>query len=295
MKKSVIKYIVGAAVLSVALAANAREVDETIDAASDGHVEIVNISGSVDVYGWSKSSVEVTGELGSKVEELILERDGDKVLVKVKVPRNNSNNISSDLTVRVPEKSSIDVSTVSADITSKDIKGEQNLHTVSGDVIAEPVESDTSAQAVSGDIDIIGDGSDIEVEATTVSGDVTVLEVSGSVAAEAVSGDILVRDGSFDRATLNSVNGEIDFQAELRDDGKLSIETVNGDVDVQFSGDVSARFDIETFNGDITNCFGPKAQRTSKYTPGLELSFSEGDGDGRVTITTLNGDIDMCR
>ena len=49
-----------------------------------------------------------------------------------------------------------------------------------------------------------------------------------------------------------------------------------GDVDVQFSNDVGARFDIETFNGDIENCFGPKAERTSKYTPGLELSFTEG-------------------
>ncbi|MEJ2127929.1 MAG: DUF4097 family beta strand repeat-containing protein [Woeseiaceae bacterium] len=294
MKKLIANYLVGAALLVLASTASAREVDETIDAASDGHVDIINISGSIDVYGWSKNRVEVTGELGNRVEELILERDGDKILVKVKVPRNNSNNISSDLTVRVPEDSSIDVSTVSADITSKDIKGEQVLHTVSGDLIAEPVEDDISAQTVSGDIDILGDGSDIDVEVNTVSGDITVIEVSGSIAAEVVSGEILVRDGSFHRATLNSVNGEIDYQAGLRSDGKLSVETINGDVDVQFSGDVSARFDIETFNGDISNCFGPKAQRTSKYTPGLELSFTEGSGDGRVTITTLNGDIDMC-
>ena len=60
-------------------------------------------------------------------------------------------------------------------------------------------------------------------------------------------------------------------------------------------GEVGARFDIETFNGDISNCFGPKAERTSKYAPGWELSFTQGDGDGRVTIATLNGDIDLCQ
>jgi DUF4097 and DUF4098 domain-containing protein YvlB len=287
--------LIGAAALGFAVSANAEEVDKTVDAASDGHVDIINISGSIEVYGWSDSSVEVTGELGEKVEELIVERDGDKVLVKVKVPRNNSNNISSDLVIRVPEDSSIDVSTVSADITSEGVGGEQSLHTVSGDVEVEASGSDISAQAVSGDVDVTGDGSDIEVQATTVSGDVTVIDVSGEVGAEAVSGDVEVRDGSYQRASLHSVNGEIDFQAGLRDGGKLAVETVNGDVDVQFSGDVSARFDIETFNGDITNCFGPEAERTSKYTPGLELSFTEGDGDGRVTITTLNGDIDMCK
>jgi DUF4097 and DUF4098 domain-containing protein YvlB len=295
VNKSIVKYLFGAVALLVATAAQAREVNESIDAAADGQVEIINISGSVEVYGWSRDTVEVKGELGSKVEELILERNGNKVLVKVKVPRNNSNNISSDLTVRVPEDSSIDVSTVSADITVADLGGEQTLHTVSGDVETQAAGSDIAAQSVSGDVEVTGGGEDAETSGTTVSGDVTLINVSGSVSAEAVSGDLLVRDGSFDRASLNTVNGEINFQGGLRKGGKLTVESVNGDVDIQFSGDVSARFDIETFNGGITNCFGPKAERTSKYAPGWELSFTEGDGDGRVTMSTLNGDIDICQ
>lgn len=294
MNKSIVRVLIGTLTLVAFSTANAREVDETVDASSDGHVDIINISGSVEVYGWSESRVEVTGELGDKVEELVLERNGDKVLVKVKVPRNNSSNISSDLTIQVPAGSSIDVSTVSADITSEDVTGEQRLHTVSGDVEADVSGSDVSAESVSGDVDVTGDGSDIEVSANTVSGDVNVVDVSGSVSAEVVSGEVLVRDGSFDRATLNSVNGEVDFHAGLRDGGRLTIETVNGDVDVQFDGDVEGRFDVETFNGDITNCFGPKPERTSKYTPGLELRYTVGDGGGRVIISTLNGDIDLC-
>lgn len=293
MNKS-IRFLIGTLALATAMAANAREVDETVDAASDGHVDIVNISGSVDVVGWSDSTVRVTGELGNRVEELILERDGDNVLVKVKVPRNNSNNISSDLVVHVPEDSSIDVSTVSADITVEEVEGDQTLHTVSGDVITES-SSDLSAQSVSGDVDVTGDGSSTETSATTVSGDVTLVDIAGAVAAEAVSGDVDITGGAFERVTLNSVNGEIYFVGSLEDGGKLMAETVNGDVDIEFTDDISARIDIDTFNGDIDNCFGPEPERTSKYTPGLELSFTEGDGDGRVTISTLNGDIDICQ
>ena len=48
-------------------------------------------------------------------------------------------------------------------------------------------------------------------------------------------------------------------------------------------------------NGDIDNCFGGKPERTSKYTPGWELSFTEGDGDGRVEMSTMNGDLSICR
>jgi DUF4097 and DUF4098 domain-containing protein YvlB len=77
--------------------------------------------------------------------------------------------------------------------------------------------------------------------------------------------------------------------------GRLDIETINGTVDVEFDGDVSARFDIETFNGSIRNCFGPDAVRTSQYAPGRELKFTEGDGDGRVTINTLNGSLNLCK
>ena len=167
MNKSVFKFTIGLLALAVSATAEAREVDESIDAAADGEVEIINISGSVEVYGWSDSRVEVTGELGDRVEELILERNGDKVLVKVKVPRNNSNNISSDLTVRVPEGSSIDVSTVSADITVEDVEGEQTLQTVSGDVETQAFGSDVSAQSVSGDVDVNGNGDDTEISGNT--------------------------------------------------------------------------------------------------------------------------------
>jgi len=294
VNKFIIKYLIVILGAALALPASAEEVNESIDAASDGHVEIINISGSVEVFGWSRNSVEVTGEIGEKVEELIVERNGDKVLVKVKVPRNSGNNIASDLTVRVPSASSIDVSVVSADIDVEDVKGEQSLHTVSGDVETTAAGSDVSAQSVSGDVDVSGEGNDAEISATTVSGDVTLSSVAGTVSVEAVSGDLTIDGGSFDRATLNSVNGEIYFLAGLRKDGRLTVETVNGDVDVLFSGSVSAKFDIETFNGDIENCFGPKATRTSKYAPGWELSFTEGSGEGRVEISTLNGDMEIC-
>ena len=101
-------------------------------------------------------------------------------------------------------------------------------------------------------------------------------------------------EGSFDRAELETVNGNIVFKSALRDDGRLDIETVNGDVHVNFDGDVAARFDVETFNGDIDSCFGPKPERTDRYAPGLELSFVEGSGDGRVSVATLNGNVRIC-
>lgn len=273
----------------------AEEVDRTLDAASDGTVNISNIAGSVTVEGWNRNEVRVTGELGKNVEELIFERSGDKITIKVKVPKKGGRGIASDLDVSIPAKSSLDVGTVSAEIEVSGVLGEQKLEAVSGDIETDTQEADVRAGTVSGDVQITGQGKDAETRGTTVSGDVTFYKVSGNVAGESVSGDVTLEGGSFDRASFNTVNGDVEFSAELRDGGKLTAETVNGDVELNFQGKVTGRFDISTFNGDIDNCFGPRPQRTSKYAPGQELNFQEGDGDTRISLSTMNGDITICR
>ncbi len=290
--KKVIVIILGCMLF---VAAFAEEVDRTIDAAADGHVDVSNISGSVTVHGWSRDSVEVTGTLGRNVEELILERDGDEILIKVKVPRKGGRGIESDLRISVPQNSSLDVGTVSADIDITDLAGEQSLHTVSGDVTTEYTGADMSAESVSGDVDVSGNKTDGEIETSTVSGNITLFRVSGEVAAESVSGSVIIDEGSFSRVELDAVSGDVVFQGELMEDGKLSVDTITGGVDVDFVGDVDARIEIDTLNGNIRNCFGPKPERTSKYAPGWELEFTEGDGSGEVEISTMNGGVSICK
>jgi DUF4097 and DUF4098 domain-containing protein YvlB len=271
-----------------------EQVNKTIDAASDGRVKIYNTSGSIEVSGWDRNKIEVTGTLGDSVEELIFERDGDEVLIRVEVPNRHWGDIDADLTIRVPENSSIDVTGVSADIEVDDVLGEQQLESVSGDIEADGVADDVEAASVSGDIEIKGDAKGSNYEAATVSGDVYIVGVSGRVDAESVSGDVDIEGGRYNDAHFETVNGDINFAAALVNGGDLSVESVNGTVDLDFTEDISARIDIETFNGSIRNCFGPKPERTSKYSPGLELRFEVGDGDSSIDVETLNGSVSIC-
>ena len=285
-------------ILACLLAATsfAEDINRSVDASSSGHVEVSNIAGSVTISGWNRNTVEVTGSLGKNVEELIVERDGDKVLVKVKVhkKRGRAIGIDSELHINVPENSSINVGTVSANIDATDVAGEQSLHSVSGNVDTEFVGADIMAESVSGDVEISGNKAEGEVSASSVSGDVTLFRVSGDVNAESVSGGIVVDEGVFSRGNFETVTGEIIVQGGLQNGGKVTMDSVNGDVTAKFSGDLSASISIESFNGKIRNCSGPEAERTSKYGPGLELEYDIGGGDGRVTIATLNGDVSFC-
>ena len=276
----------------------ADDVEQSMDADPDGTVLISNTAGSVEVSGWSRDSVEVTGTLGDDVDELTFRRDGNEIIIKVKSPSSSGmwgrKDVTSDLRIKVPEGSSLEIATVSADIEVAGVHGEQELQAISGEIETEVFGSDIQIEAVSGDIEVSGDGNDADSEIETVSGDIMVIGLAGDIAAGSVSGDLHIEEGVFERAEFEAVNGEITFNAALADGGKMEIETVNGDVRVDFTNSVSARFDIETFNGDIDNCFGPEARRTDRYAPGLELSFTEGDGDGRVSIETLNGGVSIC-
>ncbi len=273
----------------------AEEVDKRLDAASDGVVSISNIAGSVEVTGWSRNEVEVTGTLGKDIEELIFERDGDEIEITVRAPKRHGHGISSDLVIKVPEKSSIEVVGISADIEIQNVLGEQRLQSVSGDIECEVHAGDVTLTTVSGDMEVQGDDAAGHAQLSSVSGDVEAQNLAGQLSANSVSGDVTLVNSSFDRVRLETVNGDIIFESGLSNDGSFNLETINGDVDVKFNDSISARFDIETFNGDIRNCFGPKPVRTSKYAPGTELKFTEGDGEGRVTIKTLNGDLRLCK
>ena len=288
------KFVLTALAALIALPVMAEDINETIDAADDGHVHISNIAGSVTVTGWDRDSVAVTGTLGRNVNELILKRNGDKVTIKVEVPHNRGRGIDSDLNISVPKDSSLDIGTVSANIDVTEVMGEQSLQAVSANIDTEYFGGEVDASTVSGDVEVSGNGADGEVNASTVSGSVTVFRASGRVSAESVSGQVTVDEGSFERAELGSVNGRVTFTGELQDGGKMDVETVNGSVNIEFTNKVSGRFDISTLNGSIRSCDGPEAQRTSKYGPGWELEYEIGDGDSRVDVSTVNGSVSVC-
>lgn len=284
-------------VLFVASAFSAEEVHQKIDAAPDGIVNVENTAGSLEISGWSRNEVEVTGELGDGVERLVFERDRNEVIIRVegRNGRRHNRDLASDLVIRVPENSSVNASGVSTDIELRGVRGELRLSTVSGDIESESYEADVEVATVSGDLQVRGNGAAGYARFSTVSGDVGAVNLAGELEATSVSGDLDIEGGTFERFNGQTTSGDMDFRAGIAGDGRMDVETINGDLEFILTGDVSARFDIETFNGDIRNCFGPEPSRTSRYAPGRELKFTEGNGRARVTIRTLNGDVRLCR
>jgi DUF4097 and DUF4098 domain-containing protein YvlB len=288
--------LAGLALSSAALAG--EDIDRTLDADANGKVLVSNVAGSVVIHGWKSKKVRVTGELGRGTEELVFERDGSNIEIRVEIEGGRHGRYGrvddTDLEIWLPLDSEIKVVTVSADIEVEDVHGEQHLQSVSGEVDTEIWENDLEIRSISGDATVKGNGKDTLVTINLISGDVEIENVSGEIEAQSVSGDFELELDDINRARVRSTSGDMDISGKMTKGAKLMVETINGDVFIVLDGPVNAEVEIETFNGEIDNCFGPEPIRTSRYAPGRELEFTEGDGNGKIRINTLNGDVSLC-
>lgn len=271
-----------------------RSVNETRNAKPDGEVRVDNLAGTVKIRGWDKNEVRVTGNLDGDVDHLEITSDDSGVSIRVILPhggRGNCTECSADLDIEVPTASRLEVSTVSADITAKDLTGPQELGTVSGNLILDSATGRADVHSVSGDVTVDGSAKGAHVTATSVSGSVRATGVDGSLHVESVSGDVRIGNNRLASLEMSSTSGNLTYEGGLLKGGNYEFHNVSGDMDLSFGSSPSAHFDISSFSGDIDNSFGPRPTRVSKYSPGVELHFTNGSGDAQVSARSLSGDV----
>ena len=259
-----------------------------------GTVEVVNVEGSIEISGWDQATVDVSGTIGEKVERVDVTSSANHTTVRVVLPSGSSwgGDRSANLKIRVPRKSALEVSLVSADLRVSGVTGNQHLQTVSGD-IAGDASGDLQVNTVSGDVHLATRNSH-NAQIKTVSGDVNVTGADGDIQVNSVSGDVMLSLGTVSRAHFESVSGDVTVtSAALAASGQFEATSVSGDLGVHFTALPDADIDVQTFSGDITNCFGPKPVE-QKYGPGSRLNFRNGKGGGHVHIDTKSGDVELC-
>jgi hypothetical protein len=275
--------------------AASRAVDQQQAADPNGTVEIVNVAGSVTVTGWDRPEVAVTGQIGDRVDRVEISSSDHHTLVRVVLPHGIGLHFGGDgsahLTIRVPTHSDLEVSLVSSDLTVTGVSGPQQLRTVSGDI-----KTDGGAAAhitsVSGDVRL-STPTATAAQIETMSGDLTVNGPGGDVSISTVSGGGHLKLGALHSFRLSTVSGDFDIDAHLDDGGQFTTESVNGDIKVAFSGAPAAAFDLRSLSGDISNCTAQRATQ-SQFGPGSRLSFSTGDGQARVSMSSTSGDLSLC-
>jgi len=277
------------------LAQAAASIDEHRPASSQGSVEILNVAGSIDIQGWNKSEVAVTGTVGKSVEHVDVTGEGDRTTVRVVLKPQHFVGFGSDgeahLLVQVPVNSSISASLVSSDLKVAAVRGDLKLQTVSGNVSGEGG-GDVHANSVSGNVTFTAAAAKA-IEVKAVSGDVVLTGGDADTEVTTVSGNAKITLGTPSRARFRSVSGDLSANFAIGSDTQIDGESVSGDIKLEFPKMPAADFDIQTFSGEIKNCFGPKPAEP-RHGPGSRLTFKSGDSRARVIISTKSGDVSMC-
>ncbi len=288
-----------AVVASIASAAvwgsdSAGTFEREVAAQARGVVEISSTSGSVDVTGWERPAVGVKAELGEGVDHVEVTSSGDHTVVRVIQRHSGWGHGETHLRVQVPKDSEVDVSAVSADVTSSGVLGAQRLKTVSGDIAAEIGPADIEVKSVSGSLKLRGKGQPAKLHISTVSGDLELKHAAGDLEATTVSGEITAELESARSVRLRSTSGDITFEGRLLRGVDFDGQSVNGDLKVRAASEDGFQYEIQSLSGDISNCFNAKAERTSEYGPGQKLNGTRGVGSGHVRLKTMSGEIELC-
>jgi hypothetical protein len=229
-----------------------------------GQLTINNVSGSVELRAADTDEVvvNVRSEHGRAGWLPLTVRQSDGVLaidVEKRGPMGMFGSLFGandglDFEVMVPRAARVTVSTVSADIRSSMLSGEQTYKTVSGDVNMEPFGGRIQVTTVSGDIDARA-SKPAELSVNSTSGDA---HVQGAVLSQ------------FDART---VSGDIDIEAGLAVGPLHTVETVSGDLSIESPTGVTV--DVKS---------------SLELRRGGSRGYVSGDGAAKVRFRTLSGD-----
>jgi DUF4097 and DUF4098 domain-containing protein YvlB len=274
----------------------ATPVDREIDADPSRGLEVRNVAGMVEIEGWNRPSVHVTGTLADNVERLDVRAVGGRIVVEVILLENSRSRDwgGTSLKIETPRSHDIEVDTVSASIAVRGIEGEQRLSSVSGSIDTEGFMADVDLNSVSGQVRGRGMKRDAVTRARAISGSVRLEGLAGQVQAEVVSGSVDVVADQLERATLSSISGTVSVRGTLTDDARVEVTSTSGHVDLLFKGSAAAEYDLASFSGQIRSCFGPPVTQPARG-PQRKQQFREGASDAVVRAHTMSGGITLCR
>ncbi|MGD8278749.1 MAG: DUF4097 family beta strand repeat-containing protein [Gemmatimonadota bacterium] len=127
--------------------------------------------------------------------------------------------------------------------------------------------------------------------AESVNGNVEASRLESDIEANTVNGQIDL--GTTGSAEANTVNGSITAEIGRADwSGELTFETVNGGIELTLPDNLNADVHASTVNGGISTDFPLTVQ--GRFGP-KRLNGRIGDGGRTLSLTTVNGEIELRR
>jgi len=248
--------------------------EKTVRLGRNGHLELTNFSGSVEITGGSgddakltatkvtHSTSEATGRAALSATAIEVTERPSSVSISAQPTRGRSSSVEVNYVISVPAGTSLDVKNYSGDIVLRNLAGDVRLKSYSGDVV-------------------VRDGKPTDLDIDSTSGDVSLEQVES------------------DRVRVNSLSGDVVFKGKLSKTGRYELRTTSGDVQVITDGGASFELEAGTFSGDVNSDFalklggnfGTSLTGGGKGTRRSTIHGIANDGGAMLSLHSLSGDI----
>jgi hypothetical protein len=260
---------------------------------SDVSVRISGALGTINIIGWNRDSVAITGTVskGSRFEGGF-GGDGTRPAQGLKFfieGMENAPATGNVLELRVPARARVWAKSGTGRIVVTGVTGGLDLNIVGGSVEVQGTPRELTIESMDGSITI--DGSPEWMRAKTATGDITVRGGSRDASVSTVSGTIRVNDGAFERARFEAVTGNIVFAADAAPAGALGFDTHSGAIEIRLGPKPNVDIDALSITGTIENALTGRPAVTSRDGRGQEIGLQVGMGAARLTIRTFKGNI----
>lgn len=192
-----------------------------------------------------------------------------------------------------PPKTSIQTKDDHIDVNITKEAGEGRLYSVKVKMIVPPdkIREGLEINVDIGDIRI--DGLPLsKISLKTTNGDILLGGISGNeIVAETMNGDILLRGGDYKSSFLTTVNGDIRIEVSMDKNYKLNASAKNGKIKIGLPINSSVKIYVSTVKGRISISNKDKLRSIEEVDD--KYILTAGEGEGEITLNTLNGDISI--
>lgn len=276
-------------ILLTALAAGsaALQADTVIPVDRGTRLDVDNFRGEVVVDVWSRSAIQVQGDL-SRDQVIEIVRSGS--VVRVRPRTRNGGPREADLGITIPEWMDVHVEGNQVDVSVRGTSGEIIIETVGGDVEVEGGTGLVSVRSIQGELDIRRARGRIEAE--SVNEEITLEDVDGEIYVQTTNGDISMSGIRSASTRATTVNGDIQYDGTIRDNGRYVFSTHNGDLAVSVPPDANTTVSVSTYHGEFESDFPVRLTGTGRDR---QFTFTLGSGSARIELESFNGEIRLYR
>ena len=241
------------------------------------HLHLRSARGTVEVIADDvpETLVNISGRSDVGLVRVSASDDGRQVTVDVPRSWRRGGPPRFDITVRLPKRSTVDVTSASATITTRGELATAEVKTASGTVSIEQVEGDCRAGTASGRIELGSIGGNVSLK--SASGDLRVARAGGRCHVRTASGEVDV-GWAGDLVNATSASGDVTVRDAHR--GEVVCKSTSGDVAIGVRKGTLVWLDLSTVSGRTSSSLRPDEPGTA----GKEEVLT-------VKATTVSGNI----